>query len=156
MGVGGVRMCGGGVRCGDGRGGGGEQGGLRGTERKMTVGKIALARERGLMAVAAVKGGDGIRLTSFSSRAGGEILGRWAGVPAPEPSPPDPKPAAAPVADDVDGLGLDDLGLDDLDLGGDDDEIDLDDLLAGFGDDDDDDGDDDGMDADLAALLDDL
>ena len=135
----------------------GDQVALPCTERSINLDKIALAQERGFMAVSAVKGRDEIRLTSFGSLAGKEILGPWSGIPAPEPSPPDPKPAAAaePAGDD-----LGDFGLDDLDLGGDDDSGlgDLDDLLAGFGDDNDDGGDDDdgGMDADLAALLDDL
>ncbi len=139
----------------------GDQVALPCTERNINLDKIAMAQERGFMAVSAVKGRDEIRLTSFASLAGGEILGPWTGQPAPKPSPPDPKPAAAAPADDdsgddLDDLGLDDLGLDDLDLGGDDDgDSDLDDLLAGFGDDDEGD-DDDGMDAELAALLGDL
>ncbi|MVO18688.1 type VI secretion system contractile sheath domain-containing protein, partial [Parasedimentitalea huanghaiensis] len=127
----------------------GDQVALPCTERNINLDKIALAQERGFMAVSSVKGRDEIRLTSFASLAGGEILGPWTGVPAPKPSPPDPKPVASVDAEEDD---KDDLGLDDLDLGGDD--GDLDDLLAGFGDDD---GDDDGdMDEDLAALLDDL
>lgn len=138
----------------------GDQVALPCTERNINLDKIALAQERGFMAVSAVKGRDEIRLTSFGSVAGGEILGPWTGAPPPKPSPPDPKPAAATddddSGDDLDDLGLDDLGLDDLDLGGDDDgDSSLDDLLAGFGDDDGSD-DDDGMDAELAALLDDL
>ncbi|WIY27821.1 type VI secretion system contractile sheath domain-containing protein [Parasedimentitalea psychrophila] len=138
----------------------GDQVALPCTERNINLDKIALAQERGFMAVSAIKGRDEIRLTSFGSLAGGDILGPWTGMPAPDPSPPDPKPAAAadPAGDDLDDLGLDDL---DLDLGLDDDDSglgDLDDLLAGFGDDTDDSGedDDDSMDADLAALLDDL
>ncbi|AZV81004.1 hypothetical protein EBB79_24200 (plasmid) [Parasedimentitalea marina] len=136
----------------------GDQVALPCTERNINLDKIALAQERGFMAVSAVKGRDEIRLTSFGSLAGQEILGPWTGAPAPKPSPPDPTPAAAaaPAGDD-----LDDLGLEDLDLGGDDDDTgleDLDALLAGFGDDSDADGDadDDDIDADLAALLDDL
>nr|WP_246079447.1 type VI secretion system contractile sheath large subunit [Zongyanglinia marina] len=127
----------------------GDQVALPCTERNINLDKIALAQERGFMAVSSVKGRDEIRLTSFASLAGGEILGPWTGVPAPKPSPPNPKPVASA---DAEGDDKDDLGLDDLDLGGGD--GDLDDLLAGFGgDDDDDDGD---MDEDLAALLDDL
>lgn len=153
----------------------GDQVALPCTERNIDLDKITLAQERGFMAVSAVKGRDEVRLTSFNSLKGSEILGPWTGLPAPEPSPPDPRgqPKPAEPADggnDEDDLDLDldlggddgdDLGLDDLDLGddgGDDDGLgDLDDLLASFGDDDDDDdGDDDEMDADLAALLDDL
>jgi len=132
----------------------GDQVALPCTERNINLDKIALAQERGFMAVSAVKGRDEIRLTSFASLAGGEILGPWTGVPAPEPSPSDPKPAKPAAAAGGGDDDLDDLGLDDLDLGGDDDGGDLDDLLSGFGDDDDDD--DDGMDDDLSALLDDL
>ncbi|WP_367151508.1 type VI secretion system contractile sheath large subunit [Leisingera sp. F5] len=153
----------------------GDQVALPCTERNIDLDKIALAQERGFMAVSAVKGRDEVRLTSFNSLTGSEILGPWSGLPAPEPSPPDPRGlpepgAAAGGGEDGDDLGLDldlggddgdDLGLDDLDLGdggGDDDGLgDLDDLLSSFGDDSDDDDDDDGeMDADLAALLDDL
>ncbi|WP_342586524.1 type VI secretion system contractile sheath domain-containing protein [Leisingera sp. ANG-DT] len=155
----------------------GDQVALPCTERNIDLDKIALAQERGFMAVSAVKGRDEVRLTSFNSLKGGEILGPWTGLPAPEPSPPDPRglPKPKPPADsggdededldldlDLGGDDEDDLGLDDLDIGGDDGDDDglgdLDDLLSSFGDDDDDDGgdDDDEMDADLAALLDDL
>ncbi|WP_342586018.1 MULTISPECIES: type VI secretion system contractile sheath domain-containing protein [unclassified Leisingera] len=155
----------------------GDQVALPCTERNIDLDKIALAQERGFMAVSAVKGRDEVRLTSFNSLKGGEILGPWTGLPAPEPSPPDPRglPKPKPPADsggdededldldlDLGGDDEDDLGLDDLDFGGDDGDDDglgdLDDLLSSFGDDDDDDGgdDDDEMDADLAALLDDL
>ncbi|WP_416361473.1 type VI secretion system contractile sheath domain-containing protein [Leisingera sp.] len=152
----------------------GDQVALPCTERNIDLDKIALAQERGFMAVSAVKGRDEVRLTSFNSLKGSEILGPWTGLPAPEPSPPDPRgmpePAtAAGETEDGDDLDLDldlggddgdDPGLDDLDPGdggGDDDGLgDLDDLLASFGDDGDDDDDDGEMDADLAALLDDL
>nr|WP_302480802.1 type VI secretion system contractile sheath large subunit [Leisingera sp. ANG59] len=153
----------------------GDQVALPCTERNIDLDKIALAQERGFMAVSAVKGRDEVRLTSFNSLKGSEILGPWTGLPAPEPSPPDPrglpkpKPPAGGGGEDEDldldldsgGDDEDDLGLDDLDFGGDDGDDDglgdLDDLLSSFGDDDDDDGgDDDEMDADLAALLDEL
>ncbi|MEP4037875.1 type VI secretion system contractile sheath large subunit [Pseudophaeobacter sp.] len=159
----------------------GDQVALPCTERNIDLDKIAMANERGVMAISAVKGRDELRLTSFSSLAGGEVLGPWSGVPAPAPSPADPrdktgiapaKPAEPAVdaeteADDLDlsDLGLDDLGLDDLDLSGEEsgdataeagDLDDLDALLAGFGDETDADEDNDEMDAELAALLADL
>ncbi len=160
----------------------GDQVALPCTERNIDLNKIALAQERGFMAVSAVKGRDEVRLTSFNSLKGSQILGPWTGLPAPEPSPPDPRglpeppvPAGGGDEDDLDLGGGDggDFGLDDLDLGDDDDGLDLsgldfdaedgglddlDDLLSSFGDDgdaDDDDGGDE-MDAELAALLDDL
>jgi hypothetical protein len=119
------------------------------------------------MAGSAVNGRDDGRLTAVNSLKGAEILGPWTGLPAPEPSPPDPRglpkpPAAEAESDDDDLADLlgddDDLDLDDLGLDlGDDVDGDLDALLSSFGDDDDaDDSGDDGMDADLAALLDDL
>ncbi|WP_254054856.1 type VI secretion system contractile sheath domain-containing protein [Pseudophaeobacter sp. EL27] len=156
----------------------GDQVALPCTERNIDLDKIVMANERGVMAISAVKGRDELRLTSFSSLAGGEVLGPWSGVPAPAPSPADPrdktgiapaKPAEPAVdaeteADDLDlsDLGLDDLGLDDLDLSGEEsgdataEAGDLDALLAGFGDETDADEDNDEMDAELAALLADL
>ncbi|UWQ26971.1 type VI secretion system contractile sheath small subunit (plasmid) [Leisingera aquaemixtae] len=160
----------------------GDQVALPCTERNIDLNKIAMAQERGFMAVSAVKGRDEVRLTSFNSLKGSQILGPWTGLPAPEPSPPDPRglpepPVPAGGGDDNDlDLGGDDggeFGLDDLDLGEDDDGLDLsgldfdaedgglddlDDLLSSFGDDGDEDDDDGGeeMDAELAALLDDL
>nr|WP_268236438.1 type VI secretion system contractile sheath large subunit [Actibacterium pelagium] len=119
------------------------------TERNLTLETTEKVMVRGYMPVVSMKGRDEVRLASFQSLGGSEILGPWTGVEPPPPSPPKPKPAAADEA-------AEDLDLDDLDLGSDDDGDlgDLDDLLAGFGDDDDaDDADDDDMDAELAALL---
>lgn len=135
----------------------GDQVALPCTERNMSVDKHTQSVQRGYMPVLSIKGRDEIRLGSFNSVAGKEILGPWSGVAPPPPSPP--KPAAAPTAkpeaagDEDDLLG--DLGLDDLDTGAGDDDLDA--LLSGFGLDDDDGGDGDGdIDADLAALLEDL
>ncbi len=139
----------------------GDQVALPSTERNITLAKHEHSVQRGYMPVLSVKGRDEIRLGSFNSVAGQEILGPWSGMPAPAPSPDLP---ATPKADEDDDLDLDldlDTGDDDdfdldLDLG-DDDSGDLDDLLASFGDDDDgDDSDDEDMDPELAALLNDL
>lgn len=57
----------------------GDQVALPCTERNIDLDKIALAQARGFMAVSAVKGRDELRLTSFNSVKGGEILGPWTG-----------------------------------------------------------------------------
>ncbi len=117
----------------------GDQVALPCTERNLTLDKVEQAMARGLMPVVSIKGRDEIRLASFQSLAGGDILGPWSDVPPPPPSPPEPAPAADG------GAEADDLGLDDL--------------LAGFEDDGaarDGAGDGDDIDADLAALLEDL
>ncbi len=124
----------------------GDQVALPCTERNLSLAKHEFSVQRGYMPVLSAKGRDEIRLGSFNSVAGQELLGPWTGLPAPEPSPPRPAaPAPEPEADAPD-IGADDGGLDDLD-----------DLLAGFDDAaSDGGGDDDDMDAELAALLDDL
>ncbi|WP_442852532.1 type VI secretion system contractile sheath domain-containing protein [Roseobacter sp. SK209-2-6] len=143
----------------------GDQVALPCTERNIDLDKIAAANDRGFMAISAVKGRDELRLTSFQSVAGGEILGPWTGVPAPEPSPPDPREASGPASmkasDDIVGdQESDEFDLGDLELDGKDAETnelgDLDDLLASFEDDSDDAAEDGDMDAELAALLSDL
>ena len=121
----------------------GDQVALPCTERNVTLDKIEMAVTRGLMSVASIKGRDEIRLTSFGSLTGAEILGPWSGTPPPPPSPPKPEPAN-PEPEKVD---FDDGTGDDMDL---------DDLLADFGDDPVLGGEDDDTDAELAALLDDL
>ncbi|MCH2164937.1 MAG: type VI secretion system contractile sheath large subunit [Marinovum sp.] len=132
----------------------GDQVALPCTERNLTSDPAQATLARGYMPVVWVKGRNEVRLASFRSLGGDEILGPWAGD-LPQP-PPQPTPVAADVEvtlntdGDVDDDDLDALltGLD----SGDDDDTDLDDLLAGFGDDDEG-GDEDDMDADLAALL---
>ncbi len=151
----------------------GDQVALPCTERLLNVRTSAEVIARGYMPVISVQGQNMVKLGSFQAVGGGELLGIWAGDSAKQLSAGAQmqtsvgfksgaeKPAtldvistpndAASQGDDLDLEG-DDLDLD-LDLGGDDD---LDDLLAGFGDDDLELGDDDGMDDDLAALLGDL
>jgi len=121
----------------------GDQVALPCTERNLTLDKIEMAVTRGIMSIASPKGRDEIRLTSFGSLAGGEILGPWTGRPPPEPSPPKPEP----VEETPEELDSDDGSSDDMDL---------DDLLAEFGGEPDLGDDDDDTDAELAALLDDL
>ena len=180
----------------------GDQVALPCTERLLSVSGAAEVVARGFMPVLSVQGQNIVKLGSFQAVGGGELLGIWSGDAAKEMKSGKarmetgvglsksakqvggpPKAAAgggAAAADDGESSGGDDdfqYGFDsdiggddddldlDLDLGGDDDfDLDLDlgddddgmdDLLAGFGDDDDDDDDDD-MDADLAALLGDL
>ncbi|MBK0327130.1 type VI secretion system contractile sheath small subunit [Rhodobacteraceae bacterium F11138] len=120
----------------------GDQVALPCTERNLTLERVEQVMARGIMPVVSIKGRDEIRLASFQSLAGGDILGPWSDVPPPPPSPPAPVSPPEPAAD-ADTAA--DLGLDDL--------------LAGFGDDAPDPaaaaGSDD-MDADLAALLEDL
>ena len=119
----------------------GDQVALPCTERNITMEKHEHSVQRGYMPVLSIKGRDEIRLGSFNSVAGQEILGPWTGVPVPEPSPdvpPAPEADDLPEDDDLEtGLDLDD-----------DDDVDLDALTL----DDDDDDDDD----ELNALLNDL
>ncbi len=132
----------------------GDQVALPCTERNIDLDKIAAAKERGYMTIAAVKGRDEIRLTSFMALTGGPLAGPWSGIPVPPPSPPKvaavPEPAADEVAQDIAPAAEEGEDLD----------AELDALLAGFDDTTPDadvasDGDDD-FDAELAALLDDL
>jgi type VI secretion system ImpB/VipA family protein len=137
----------------------GDQVALPCTERNLTMDKHEHSVQRGYMPVLSVKGRDEIRLGSFNSVAGQELLGPWSGVPAPAPSPDVPD---EPEVDEIemvesrpeDDFDLDDLGLED-DTGSDDSD-DLDDFLASFDDDAEEDEDDDEMDPELAALLADL
>jgi pilus assembly protein FimV len=134
----------------------GDQVALPCTERNLTLDKVEKAVVRGYMSVLSIKGRDDVRLASFQSLGGGEILGPWSDIALPDPSPS----KLVPVVDDTDASN------DDVDIEGDvdDDDIDLDDLLAGFADDTDTDvsdtdtdvDDTDDLDAELAALLGDL
>jgi len=125
----------------------GDQVALPCTERNLTLDKVETVLGRGYLPVVSIKGRDDIRLASFQSLGGGEILGPWSGVQPPPPSAPTPPKAEPEAADGYDN-----------DAAGDDD--DLDDLLSGFdldADDNDEDIDnDEDMDAELAALLADL
>lgn len=185
----------------------GDQVALPCTERNLTTSKMEMVLTRGFMPMLSIKGRDEIRLGSFQSMAGQEIIGPWVDNPVPMATSAPPAAIAAskptleaemPIgdgdADDDDDAGLDDdldalladldgddeddaessgsadddldalmadLDSEDEDGADDDDDHDLDALLAGFGDSDDegdddsDDGDDD-IDAELAALLEDL
>lgn len=142
----------------------GDQVALPCTERNLTVASLEGAVTRGLMALVSPRGRDQVRLASFQSLAGAQVLGPWAAdVPAASIGAPKKAAAADPVASGLDlemeipaaaaesgaPAGAEEPdGLDALD--------DLDALLAGFedapageaaagGDDD--------MDAELAALL---
>ncbi|WP_348539126.1 type VI secretion system contractile sheath large subunit [Ruegeria sp. R8_1] len=137
----------------------GDQVALPCTERNLTMEKHEHSVQRGYMPVLSVKGRDEIRLGSFNSVAGHEILGPWSGVPAPAPSPDIPDEPAADETEAAETPDEDDFDLDDLDLdedAGSDDSDDLDDFLASFDDETDEDEDDDEMDPELAALLADL
>ncbi len=144
----------------------GDQVALPCTERNITMEKHEHSVQRGYMPVLSIKGRDEIRLGSFNSVAGQEILGPWTGVPVPEPSPDvPPEPESGDTSDDDDfdletdldddtsdlDLGDDDADDDDPEMaalmaelagGGDaaeeeDDADDLDDFLSSFGDEDD-------------------
>ncbi|KHA50842.1 type VI secretion system contractile sheath domain-containing protein [Sulfitobacter geojensis] len=125
----------------------GDQVALPCTERNLTLDKVETVLGRGYLPVVSIKGRDEIRLASFQSLGGGEILGPWSGAKPPPPSAPKPPKA---VPDAMDGNDNDTAG----------DDADLDDLLSGFdldaGDSDEDIDNDEDMDAELAALLADL
>ncbi|MEY8830465.1 type VI secretion system contractile sheath small subunit [Sedimentitalea sp. XS_ASV28] len=121
----------------------GDQVALPCTERNLTLDKVEKVMARGLMPVVSIKGRDEIRLASFQSMAGGDILGPWSDAPPPPPSPPRPAPISESGPQSVTAQDTgEDLGLDDL--------------LAGFDDTAPPDGDLADVDADLAALLEDL
>jgi hypothetical protein len=127
----------------------GDQVALPCTERNLLLPKVETVLGRGFMPVVGIKGRDEVRLGSFQALGAAEVLGPWSGATPPPPSPPKP-----PAGGDGDTEELDETGLDDLlagfDLDGDDGDLDLDlDLEAGEADTED-------MDAELAALLDDL
>jgi pilus assembly protein FimV len=122
----------------------GDQVALPCTERNLTLDTVEKVMERGVMPVVSIKGRDEIRLASFQSLGGGDIRGPWSDVPPPPPSPP--KPESAPMPEPAPEASAEPAVEDDLGL---------DDLLAGFDDaaPDAEAGD---VDADLAALLEDL
>ena len=128
----------------------GDQVALPCTERNLTLDKVDTVLGRGYLPVVSIRGRDEIRLASFQSLAGGDVLGPWTGVAPPPPSPPKPAKAATPTKTEEEDPAEDDDELDDL--------------LSGFDLDADDENDDDttdidsddDMDAELAALLADL
>lgn len=120
----------------------GDQVALPCTERNLTLDKVEKVMARGVMPVVSIKGRDEIRLASFQSVAGGDIRGPWSETPPPSPSPPQPvQPPEKPPETVQDQAEEDDLGLDDLLAS-------FDDAQPGVEPDD--------IDADLAALLEDL
>lgn len=121
----------------------GDQIALPCTERNLTTSTMEVVITRGLMPVVSLKGQDTVRLGSFQSLAGQEILGRWAGeTPAP-PSAPDLPQATLSMEIEVPAETEAEPATD----------SDLDDLLAGFDDATTTPADPDAVDEDLAALL---
>jgi pilus assembly protein FimV len=121
----------------------GDQVALPCTERNLTTTRMECVVARGFMPLVSLRGRDQIRLASFQSLGGGEILGPWSSetLPRTPPSQPAPTltavlPASGPPSD---GAGAAD---DDLDA-----------LLAGFGNDAPTPSDPEAMDPELAALL---
>jgi pilus assembly protein FimV len=124
----------------------GDQVALPCTERNLTTLKMEQVISRGLMPLVSPRGRDEVRLASFQSLAGAEILGPWSSAPRPAASVPERRPdLEAPITATagaaVPAAGAESDALDDLD-----------DLLAGFSDDATP-TDPDEIDADLAALL---
>ncbi len=138
----------------------GDQVALPCTERNLTTDPAQHALARGYMPVLWMKGRDEIRLGSFRALSGDEIAGPWGdGAPAAPKGGPaatlEMDITAAGTPDGSAGAAAEDGPAPEAE-GTAEDEQSLDDLLAGFGEDDmgeDEGGDDGGMDPDLAALL---
>ncbi len=118
------------------------------TERNLTLGRVEEVMARGIMPVIWVKGRDEIRLASFNAMGGAPLRGPWSGLPPVEKSPP--KPVNPQKTDDTVTQTTDMMD-------------ELDDLLSGFDTDTDTasetdlaSGGDGDIDAELAALLEDL
>ncbi|WP_422785508.1 type VI secretion system contractile sheath domain-containing protein [Roseibium algae] len=139
----------------------GDQVALPCTERLLNTRTTAEVVTRGFIPVLSIKGRNEVRQGSFQALGAGELAGPWspssamaspASEPDTSPSESASEPSAeieAPTSDSSDDPGLD------LDVSNDadaEDDIDLDDLLAGFGDDADA-SEDEEMDPELAALL---
>ncbi|MBB95302.1 MAG: type VI secretion system contractile sheath small subunit [Rhodobacteraceae bacterium] len=129
----------------------GDQVALPCTERNLTLARVEAVMARGVMPVLWIKGRDEIRLGSFNALGGETLRGPWTGTPVPPPSPPRPAVPARPAGAEKTGASVTKT-TDSLD--------ELDDLLSGFSDDamaappaSGGDGD---IDAELAALLEDL
>ncbi|MDG1282052.1 MAG: type VI secretion system contractile sheath large subunit, partial [Pseudorhodobacter sp.] len=95
----------------------GDQVALPCTERNLTESKVQLVVGRGFMPVVSIRGRDVIRLASFQSVAGAEIMGPWTGAAAKEKArkaaemeismvtkKPAAPAAAAAAEDDLDAL----------------------------------------------------
>ena len=126
----------------------GDQVALPCTERNLTLSRVEDVMARGFMPVVSIKGRDEIRLGSFNALGGAPIRGAWSDLPPPEtspPRPPAPKKETPSVTETTDIMA------------------ELDDILSGFSDDaaaaqpaQSASGGDGDIDADLAALLEDL
>ncbi len=123
----------------------GDQVALPCTERNLTTTRMEGVVARGFMPLVSLRGRDQIRLASFQSVGGGEILGPWSSETLPRTTPSQPAPTltavlpASAISSDADGAAAAD---DDLDA-----------LLAGFGNDAPTPSDPEAMDPELAALL---
>jgi pilus assembly protein FimV len=123
----------------------GDQVALPCTERNLTTTRMEGVVARGFMPLVSLRGRDQIRLASFQSIGGGEILGPWSSETLVRTTPSQPAPTltavlpASATLSDADGAGAAD---DDLDA-----------LLAGFGNDAPTPSDPEAMDPELAALL---
>ncbi|MGB8622539.1 MAG: type VI secretion system contractile sheath large subunit [Paracoccaceae bacterium] len=124
----------------------GDQVALPCTERNVTESKIENIVNRGLMPVVSIRGRDEIRLTSFQSLAGTDLRGPWSGERVPTPPAPRETPdlqvafSAGPLPKEGDTP----------------EDRQLDELLAAFAKKEPTPADPDAIDADLAALLEDL
>lgn len=103
----------------------GDQVALPCTERNLTEARTQLVVGRGYMPVVSIRGRDVVRLASFQSLAGEEIVGPWS-APRLARTAPDASPLDVAMEVKAQDVAADEPATDDED--------DLDALLAGFGD----------------------